>query len=364
MTSTTRNAFWRPRTDLVVILALVLGVGALGLGAGAGTASAATSGQVYACASKSGKSVKRLSAKKTRCPRGQHRISWSTTSSTKASKDGRVYACVSKSGKSVKRLSAKKTRCPRGQRTISWSLGSAERESERGAPGAAGPQGAAGLPGAQGVAGLPGAQGVQGVAGPQGSADAATLKAITDRLDALESDNAALRTQVAELQTRFAGVSRSSDAKTLTLEGMNLQITNGEGTTDTTNGTGNLIVGYNEVPGTQTGSHNLVVGDQHTFSSFGGLLVGLDNSITREWSTALGSSNDASGFASAVTGGYSNEASGSSSAVTGGRSNYASGIMSAVAGGYMNDALGERSAILGGSGRIAATTNSTYPAGP
>ena len=34
--------------------------------------------------------------------------------------------------------------------------------------------------------------------------------------------------------------------KTLRIEGINVQVVNGEGTTNTTNGLGNLIVGYNE----------------------------------------------------------------------------------------------------------------------
>lgn len=49
---------------------------------------------------------------------------------------------------------------------------------------------------------------------------------------------------------------------------MNLQVINGEGATaDTANGLGNLIVGYNEdtdVPSDRSGSHNLVVGEDHT----------------------------------------------------------------------------------------------------
>ena len=49
-------------------------------------------------------------------------------------------------------------------------------------------------------------------------------------------------------------------------------------TYDTTNGLGNLIVGYNELGNpngdNRTGSHNLVTGQQNSFSSYGGLVVG------------------------------------------------------------------------------------------
>lgn len=47
---------------------------------------------------------------------------------------------------------------------------------------------------------------------------------------------------------------------TIRLSGANVQIPNGEGSTNTTNGAGNLIIGYDENPQTQTGSHNLIGG--------------------------------------------------------------------------------------------------------
>jgi hypothetical protein len=77
------------------------------------------------------------------------------------------------------------------------------------------------------------------------------------------------------------------------ITGANLRIVNGLGTTDTTNGLGNLIVGYNEPrpsiprpdgqssdPNNRTGSHNVIVGREHNFSSFGGLVVGEFNEIS------------------------------------------------------------------------------------
>ncbi|MCG8590604.1 MAG: hypothetical protein MJE66_15035, partial [Proteobacteria bacterium] len=58
-------------------------------------------------------------------------------------------------------------------------------------------------------------------------------------------------------------------------EGCNVHVRNGAGTTNTTNGLGNLIIGYNEagaVPPTRTGSHNLVVGEAHGYSSYAGVV--------------------------------------------------------------------------------------------
>jgi hypothetical protein len=90
------------------------------------------------------------------------------------------------------------------------------------------------------------------------------------------------------------------------ITGANLNIRNGAGATDTTNGLGNLIVGYNEVvPGfTRTGSHNIVGGVQNDWTSFGGLVVGRGNRITGRFAT--------------VTGGQASQAGGESSSISGG----------------------------------------------
>lgn len=62
--------------------------------------------------------------------------------------------------------------------------------------------------------------------------------------------------------------------------GANLQVVSDSGATDgLENGKGNLIVGYNEIsPGLDGeptgGSHNLILGIGHGYSSFGGLVAG------------------------------------------------------------------------------------------
>lgn len=115
---------------------------------------------------------------------------------------------------------------------------------------------------------------------------------------------------------RFAALERklttlTFDAATneVVITGANLRLLNGLGSTDTTNGLGNLIVGYHEPRDSgedrQTGSHNVVVGKQHQFSSFGGLVVGLQNEIH--------------GAFASVSGGVRNTAAGEHAAISGGR---------------------------------------------
>ena len=111
-------------------------------------------------------------------------------------------------------------------------------------------------------------------------------------------------------------------------------------------GLGNLIVGYNEqLPSrstrasrpreVRTGSHNLVVGDFHSYSSFSGFVAGQTNRVTGPYaSVSGGNANQASGDSSSVSGGFRNSASGQASSVSGGRdrdapdeSNWAAGSL-------------------------------------
>jgi hypothetical protein len=133
-------------------------------------------------------------------------------------------------------------------------------------------------------------------------------------------------------------------AKTIRIEGVNVQVVNGLGSTETTNGLGNVIVGYQE-PGnevsadTRTGSHYVVVGRRHNYSGFGGVVAG--------------ESNDASGDYAVSVGGRRNQASGNWSAVSGGAHNHASGQNAVVAGGSFNWSGSDSTVVVGGEGNHA-----------
>ncbi len=134
----------------------------------------------------------------------------------------------------------------------------------------------------------------------------------------LENRIMELETTVRDLTVRLEGVSRVED--TVVFNGVNVQIVNGTGSTsEEINGLGNLIVGYNkprdEIDETmRTGSHNLVVGDEHNYTSYGGFVAGLSNTI--------------SGAYSSIGGGLRNVASGDFSAVSGGHFKTAEGVYS------------------------------------
>lgn len=137
---------------------------------------------------------------------------------------------------------------------------------------------------------------------------------------------------------------------TIQLTGINVQLVSGAGSTSAINGLGNLIIGYDETPGTQTGSHNLIFGEEQTFTSYGGVLTGRHNTISAPFASVTGGEwNTASGWASSISGGVENTASGESpSSVSGGRLNTANGRAASVSGGTLNEANGEANAISGG----------------
>jgi hypothetical protein len=190
----------------------------------------------------------------------------------------------------------------------------------------------------------------------------AAVNALTTRVDALEADNAALTGRVETLElgntilagdiavfeATFGGVHRDGD--TLVFEGMNLQVVNGEGSTNTSNSLGNVFIGYNwrSSPSLiRTGSHYLIIGDAHTYTGYSGIVAGYYNTVD--------------GDRSSVLGGQDNIARGTRATVVGGNANTASAYGSTVVGGYDNTASGQFASILGGNARGVSGTYGTYP---
>lgn len=163
--------------------------------------------------------------------------------------------------------------------------------------------------------------------------------------------------------------------------GVNVQVVNGIGATSTNNALGNLVVGYNEdtvPPNDRSGSHNLIVGREHTYSAFGGIGGGESNTLGGNEAFVVGRSNIASGRLASVSGGESNVASGLVASVTGGFGNtasnlyswcgggalnYASGLSASVSGGSLNEAFGDHSSVSGGNSNDAPGSNSSVSGG-
>lgn len=171
--------------------------------------------------------------------------------------------------------------------------------------------------------------------------------------------------------------------KTIRISDINLQLVNGTDDTETANGLGNLIVGYNELGNPtlddRTGSHNVIVGKSNTYTSYGSLVTGWQNlsdgtytsviagnmnAATADLSAVTGGlSNTANNFAATATGGVGNTASGFGATVVGGRDNQATGGSATVSGGRFNIAQGARSSVTGGENNLASGDSSAVTGG-
>lgn len=215
-----------------------------------------------------------------------------------------------------------------------------------------------------------------------------------------------LTSEVSALESLLTGVTRATvnGYETLQISGENVQIVNGDGTEESENGLGNLILGYNDSAGVQSGSHNLVLGTGQAYTSYGGIVGGQWNTVTSPYAIVGGEynrinddsssivggcdnitgsgvvptgpcpssgdeaivgglSNDATGVASTIGGGQSNTASGAVAGVSNGLSNLASATLAWIGGGYSNHASDNEAVITGGGHNSASGEVSTVVGG-
>jgi hypothetical protein len=211
-------------------------------------------------------------------------------------------------------------------------------------------------------------------------------------------------------------------------DGCNVHVRSGAGATDATpNGLGNLIVGYNEaklpletkcggtvfgapctsdddctgeqcLPAAQTGScdtgplgavcfsdaeclddgtcvfelgetaktgsHNLVIGTQHEYTSYAGIVSGQRSRIVAPYATITGGrKHNVIGMFGSILGGSLNNASGEQSSVCGGAGNWSRGSRASILGGSLNQAGGTNATVSGGDSNIASERASSVSGG-
>jgi hypothetical protein len=186
---------------------------------------------------------------------------------------------------------------------------------------------------------------------------------------------AALEERLAKLETLLAHVTIVGD--NLVLTGMNFQVVSGSGDTDgDTNGTGNIVIGYDESDDNndqKDGSHNLIIGRFHSYEGYGGIVAGEDNEVTGASSSILGGTrNEVSGDGSVIVSGResrveadtsvivageNNVTKGRSCVITAGALNLCTGLAGLVDGGTANFCSGNGSVIGGGSNRTLGSNN-------
>ncbi len=199
-----------------------------------------------------------------------------------------------------------------------------------------------------------------------------------------------------------AGAENGLAGPNIIISGANVHIESGSGNTSDSTGLGNLVIGYDEdslAPSTidpnRTGSHNLVVGEDHQFTASGGAVFGFGNFVSSNEASITGGScnaagatafppslagpcfsatfgidsvsggeeNTSNGGGSSVSGGLQNTASGQDSSVSGGNSNSASGIQASVSGGFSNTASKDNASVSGGESNTASGDESSILGG-
>lgn len=189
-----------------------------------------------------------------------------------------------------------------------------------------------------------------------------TISNLQAELNSLNADLATFR-ELKKYVRLVPGNMEGVRGPNLIFEGVNVHIRNKRSSTTLVDGLGNLIIGYNEIgdeaglfypPPVRNGSHNLIVGAGHSYSSAGGFVAGYRNTIGGSFST--------------VAGGFLNVANGEHSSVSGGLLNVAGGEFSAVCGGMQNDTASFASSITGGSYNeselMVSSTGETSEDGP
>jgi Collagen triple helix repeat (20 copies) len=256
-----------------------------------------------------------------------------------------VALCMPK-GEGAVVLTPKHGTCKKGYRLT--RLGAEGKEGKAGTEGKAGAEGKAGQEGKPGLPGKPGVEGKEGKAG-----------------EGKSSFTAGQIEQVKSLLPYINFIAAGVGGKpTVQFSGVNVQVVNGEGKTASVNGEGNLVIGYDENAGkhAQTGSNDLILGEEQTFTSYGGIDAGFTDTMSAPFASVTGGGKNQATFKEAtVSGGWSNTASAENASASGGRENNASGEYSSVSGGALNTASGKRSSIFGGKALTASVEYEAIP---
>ncbi len=223
-------------------------------------------------------------------------------------------------------LTPKHGKCKRG-----YTLTNLSTEAK---PGPQGKEGAAGKEGKAGAEGKVG-EGKEGKKGEEGTISGLT-KQEAEKLKALV---------LVAPYMKFEPIGVGGKP-TILFSSVNVQIESGatgeKPESAPPNGEGNLVVGFDEEPGEQTGSNNLVVGNEQTFTSYGGFVAVVGNFLRGPFaSVSGGEGNTASDEGASVSGGEGNAATGPGTSVSGGESNVASGRYSSILGGHGVEAKNE-----------------------
>jgi len=186
---------------------------------------------------------------------------------------------------------------------------------------------------------------------------AAQVKALAEQLKQANALAARQQQGLDMLTSKLGCVLHFSGPRDFIVDGCNLHVRNGMGQTGTMNRYGNVIIGYNKNEvSTRTGSHNLIVGDLHEYTSYGGIVSGIENTLAGPNATILGGGQNSANFSSATILGADRGVADGNVVLIGGQRNYgsANAHFSAVVGGIENQVTGPSSVVVAGMFNTAA----------
>ncbi|MBT3230219.1 hypothetical protein HN358_00335 [Candidatus Uhrbacteria bacterium] len=211
------------------------------------------------------------------------------------------------------------------------------------------------------------------------------IQCLQDGQDALEAENAALQARLDDLEAWYDelnDVMYVDVNNDVIFEGTNVYVQKGWGDTwGDGNGLGNLIIGYNELGSSspiRTGSHNLIIGPYHSYTSYGSIVQGRQNESHGAYSFLLGGSqnvvefyatnsgilaglnNTITGYGdfSAIVSGGDNILTAERTVAIGGFYNEVTGPAGVAINGYRSFVTGHRATTVGGRDLEASGTNS------
>lgn len=133
-----------------------------------------------------------------------------------------------------------------------------------------------------------------------------TAEASLESVTALGSEN---DDRLEQMEQLLSCVTFDKADQNFIIENCNLTVRNGTGETQSQNGSGNIIIGYNEDAFNNKdrgGSHNLVIGAEHQYSAYGGLVVGENHQINSPYASITGGRDNRVSASHATIGGGAN----------------------------------------------------------
>jgi hypothetical protein len=192
------------------------------------------------------------------------------------------------------------------------------------------------------------------------------IEKLESRIEELESTLEKLSSVGVGKLNHYLTFHEENGCITARLTGINVQIVNGEGSTKTANCKGNLILGYNEPSSemsvNRSGSHNLVIGFRHNYTSYCGIVNGESNILGAEYGAILNGSECAANEGHiTMCGGYDHKGNGGSSTFLGGFDNGGTGTRAVFIEGTNNRAENGQTIFIGGGGETSSHDGEIIP---